>query len=383
MGLLTATQAYKLVDKMTTVYNAINGSAVGYATQTLTITASGGTYTISFGALTTYALAYNAVAATIQTALQALANLGANIAVSGTGPWTLTFSGPLRGPQPIMVPGVGSLTGGSATIVSGSVPSAVVGIGDGTYGASAKVLDLASTINGLYDASFADTDIQLGLSSAAKATQLIFTRSIFANWMGSFVNVLSSVSANARSVDTSIADIDTFLRWYNFKNAVTYWQCMAPPEWRDAYFGVRGAYPDPHNLYFPCTQNAVILGVTYANALAQYNKATTTLTDGATIDPTQFAGGYCYIQWTSGAGSGACTITVVGKDQDGNAETWTGSGTFGSGVYLATNTGLLLTPTNHTYSLITDVTSVACTGFTAGIFFVESRQPAGRTYPST
>lgn len=52
----------------------------------LTITATGGTYTITYSGQTTSALAYNAAAATIQTALEALSNVGVgDLVVSGTG----------------------------------------------------------------------------------------------------------------------------------------------------------------------------------------------------------------------------------------------------------------------------------------------------------
>lgn len=68
--------------------------------QVLTLDATGGTYTLTFGGNTTAAINWNDNAATIQARLQALASIGAGgITVAGTGPFTLTFAG-ARANQP-------------------------------------------------------------------------------------------------------------------------------------------------------------------------------------------------------------------------------------------------------------------------------------------
>lgn len=86
--------------------------------QTITITGSptGGTYTLSFGGQTTSALAFNANAAAIQAALQALSTIGSGkVAVTGTGPFLATFS--LYGLQGAIT-ATGSLTGGTSPAVA-------------------------------------------------------------------------------------------------------------------------------------------------------------------------------------------------------------------------------------------------------------------------
>lgn len=85
--------------------------------QTLTIAATGGTFTLAFGGEATSALAFDADASTIQTALRALGTIGATEAtVTGTGPFTITFSGTLNRPDvELLVADSASLTGGAHT----------------------------------------------------------------------------------------------------------------------------------------------------------------------------------------------------------------------------------------------------------------------------
>lgn len=91
--------------------------------QTETLTATGGTRTLTYSGQTTSALAYNASASTIQTALEALSNVGVgDIVVSQTvasGVYTnvFTFAGDLANLDvALMTVGTGSLTGGTSSI---------------------------------------------------------------------------------------------------------------------------------------------------------------------------------------------------------------------------------------------------------------------------
>jgi hypothetical protein len=92
------------------VSNGVDNSLINEQ-QTVTITANGGTFTLSFnpgaGSQTTGAINYNASPAEVETALNALSNMvavGATVSVSGgpgnaTGstPYTITFGGTLAG----------------------------------------------------------------------------------------------------------------------------------------------------------------------------------------------------------------------------------------------------------------------------------------------
>jgi hypothetical protein len=102
--------------------------------QTITITATGGTFTLSFLGVATGAIAFDATGATIQTALRAISSInGAHVTVAGAagGPHMITFIGNFAASdQPLIVVGAGSLTGGTATLVEttkGVVPTAVAG----------------------------------------------------------------------------------------------------------------------------------------------------------------------------------------------------------------------------------------------------------------
>jgi hypothetical protein len=72
------------------------GNALTNEVQTVTVQASGGTFTLTFDGQTTSALAESATGATIQTAMEALSNIAVgDVTVTGAagGPWTFTFGG--------------------------------------------------------------------------------------------------------------------------------------------------------------------------------------------------------------------------------------------------------------------------------------------------
>lgn len=112
--------------------------------QTETVTATGGTrtLTVQIGAdsQTTAAIAYNANAAAIQLALEALSNVALNdIVVTGTGPYVYTFSGTAFQKQDVNLISVNTfgLTGGSSSFAT-TTPGvgllhAITRLGNGSY----------------------------------------------------------------------------------------------------------------------------------------------------------------------------------------------------------------------------------------------------------
>jgi hypothetical protein len=95
--------------------------------QTVTISGSptGGTFTLTLSGQTTAALAYNATALQVQTALGALSTVGgtANISTTGNagGPWTVEFIGAKANTDIATMIATPSLTGGTSPSVSVAV----------------------------------------------------------------------------------------------------------------------------------------------------------------------------------------------------------------------------------------------------------------------
>lgn len=123
------------------VLGQLSGGAVNDV-QTVTIGGSptGGTFKLVLewpigNQQTTAAIAYNASASAVQSAIAALSNVGTgNVAVSGSGPYTVTFQGKFAGqPVPVMTAGTNALTGGSSP--AATIAHTTVGQTAGTFAA--------------------------------------------------------------------------------------------------------------------------------------------------------------------------------------------------------------------------------------------------------
>lgn len=129
-------------------------AAAGNELQTLTITATGGTYQLGLDGQYTTALAFNANQATIQAAITALLGSG-NCTVGGTGPFTFTFLQEYgnRNVATLQV-NAAALTGGTATVAkttpgsagaTGTMAAAQTGATDGTQTAKAVLMQNTRT----------------------------------------------------------------------------------------------------------------------------------------------------------------------------------------------------------------------------------------------
>jgi hypothetical protein len=111
---------------ITVTTTAASGGVAGVnEVQTVTLTGSptGGTFTLTYEGQTTGTIAYDASAATVDTALEALSNIGSgDVAVTGSagGPFTVTFGGALAATN------VSQLTANSASLTGGSGQSVSV-----------------------------------------------------------------------------------------------------------------------------------------------------------------------------------------------------------------------------------------------------------------
>lgn len=94
-------------------------------TVTITGTPTGGTFTLTYGGQTTAPIAYNATAAAVQSALEALSSIGAGNVATGGGPLpdtavTVTFQGALGATD------VALMTASGAALTGGTTPAVAV-----------------------------------------------------------------------------------------------------------------------------------------------------------------------------------------------------------------------------------------------------------------
>lgn len=106
----------------------VGTNAAGHALQTITLSGgiTGGTFTITYEAQTTSALAYNASAATVQAALAALSTLGSTVTVDGAGGnngvYYIYIPNNLDSTPSAFTVNVGSLTGGTPAATIADAP---------------------------------------------------------------------------------------------------------------------------------------------------------------------------------------------------------------------------------------------------------------------
>lgn len=104
---------------------------------TITGTPTGGTFILSYAGQPTTAIAYNAAAATVQTALEALDSVSPGDVVVGGGPgpgtpYTFTFGGALGGTDLPQMTATGSFTGGTAPAIA--ITTTTAGVSPKTFG---------------------------------------------------------------------------------------------------------------------------------------------------------------------------------------------------------------------------------------------------------
>jgi len=114
-------------------------------TVTITGTPTGGDFVLVYGGDATTDLAYNATAAAVQAALQALPSIGAgNVTVAGSagGPYTVTFGGTLANEDVAQMHATGNFTGGTSPTVT---------VATTTPGSSGQLLKLTDDVSGKID----------------------------------------------------------------------------------------------------------------------------------------------------------------------------------------------------------------------------------------
>ena len=236
--------ANKLIISITTT---TAGSAAINEIQRLSVssTPTSGTFTLTFGANTTSAIAYNATAATIQTALEGLASIGAgNIACTGgpinTATVICTFQGALASTNVATMTSASSLLGAAPTITVAVTTSGtaaglnerqqVYSTGTITGGTFTLTYDGATTTNLDYTATATATQTALtdlsniGASDATATGGSLNTLPIEVEFKGS----LASTNVSEMTVTNNV----TGGGWARGAQYLTYTNIQAPSDRR-------------------------------------------------------------------------------------------------------------------------------------------------------
>lgn len=237
-------------------WSTYNSGASTSEVQTITPTGTptGGTFTVTYQGQTTGNIAYDASAATVELAVEALSTVGSgNCTISGSagGPWTATFSGTLanRPVDLIEAHSAGNLLTGGTTpriVIAQSVAGAgpayfLIGstedgddadLGTDVFEATEifEALDRRAPLqqtrdgrkvmaNGLESASFVshsvDADVLELDSCATKASNVVSIgktathRTVVVEWTGKGIDYYPSVFVKARRISGGIAELCT------------------------------------------------------------------------------------------------------------------------------------------------------------------------------
>ena len=250
----------------------------------LTNTPTGGTFTLSFNGYTTAGIAYNAAAATVQTALEGLTSIGAgNITVTGTSTtsFTATFAGTLVGiNQPAITGSGASLTGSRvdcsitrAAIAKANEKQQVAIDGTASGGTFTLTFNSETTTSIAYNASAATVQTALeGLATpvpgdvtvtgSAGGPWLVEWKGAYANTNVAEMTATSSLTGSGTQTFTlTTTTTPTGPNWFDNANN---WSGSAVPVDGDnvwfvsgpaCKFGLSNSSIDPAAVYMPSTYN--------------------------------------------------------------------------------------------------------------------------------
>ncbi len=164
------------------------GEASEVQTATITGGPTGGTFTLTYNGETTAAIAYNAAASAVQSALVALPNVNAgDVTVTGSagGPYTITFGGGLAGEN------VAAITASAAGLTGGSTPG--VTMATTTVGGGTATTGLDVPVGFLFNTLLVEIDSVVPTKVGAPLQERGFIRP-------AFLPANSGLDANARRV---------------------------------------------------------------------------------------------------------------------------------------------------------------------------------------
>jgi len=184
----TATQVQSALLALTNVPDSTGGTN---EVQTVTVTGAptGGTFTLTYSGQTTAGIAFNANAAAVQSALEALSNIApGDVAVTGTGPYTVTFEGTLADTD------VAQMTASGASLTGGTTPSVTVTTGTAGVAQTPNITVTGST-GGPFTVTFTNLlsdepidEIRLADNALTGGTDPDVTITVTNRGSGAFVN---------------------------------------------------------------------------------------------------------------------------------------------------------------------------------------------------
>jgi hypothetical protein len=140
--------------------------------------ASGGTFTLTYKGQTTSAIAYNATAGTVQTALRGLSTIGATgCSVSGSAPtWTVLMTGALANDTTALTINGSGLTGGTPTVTAAPFYAGM------THDMAVFVSSMAefSDVDGVYAIEYTCTVAEDAAWSSGQSQVLTFSNTLTA-----------------------------------------------------------------------------------------------------------------------------------------------------------------------------------------------------------
>jgi len=216
-GQTTAAIAYNATAAQVQSALAALSNVTSAAQQTVTLGGSptGGTFTLGYAGSYTAPIAYNATAAAVQSALQNVDTIGSgNVTVSGSagGPYTLTFAGNLAG---IFIPALGADASGLvpkpgatvtvAVVTPGGGSSANVACTGGPFPGTAVVVTFQGALGNASQPVMTHTDSFTGGSSPAAS--VAHTTTGAAGTPGTFAQCLAA-NTDGSQVPKAILEFD-------------------------------------------------------------------------------------------------------------------------------------------------------------------------------
>lgn len=379
-----------------------NGSGTGTnETQVVSLlgSPSGGTFTLTYSGQTTGNIAYNASAATVQTALEALSNIGSgDVTVTGSAPiWGVEFTGALAATDVSLMTGNGAnLTGGSGTITVTQAAASplnekqTVTLSEGVTGGTFTLTYSGQTTGNISYAAAAST-VETALEALSNIDAVAVTGSSGGPWEVEFqgslaatnVALMSGDGANLTGDDSqtlTVTAVTTPTGPHHWNEAANWDQNSVPVTGSD----VRIELTDSDILY-GLDQSAVVLasldvrssytgsiGLPNVNEAGFYEYLPTHLAIGATV-----------VRVGEGEGSGAPLIRLDNGSNQADVTVWnTGSASSAAGYafeWLGTHASNALTVYKGTVGVAIDAGDEAVLA-TLDVSFVSSRESDSLVY---